>query len=210
MSSRPTSTEHWPVAIILIHWVMAAALALMLLGGFAMTRAAHHAEATGDFSTTVLGLPLFEAFQLHKSVGVVLFLAVLLRLIARAALTTPNLPAHMPFVEKLAARAVQVGLYGLILSMPITGWLLASSSTLGLPTVVFGLFELPHPVGPDAAWEALFAALHWAGAWALVALTGLHTAAALKHHFIDRDDILSEMLPLAKRPQKRSEHVEKT
>ena len=52
---------------------MAAALALMLLGGFAMTRAAHHAEATGDFSTTVLGLPLFEAFQLHKSVGVVLF-----------------------------------------------------------------------------------------------------------------------------------------
>ncbi|WP_428929829.1 cytochrome b [Marinibacterium sp. SX1] len=210
MSSRQSSTAQWPVAIILIHWVMAAALALMLLGGFAMTRAAHHAETTGDFSLTVLGLPLFDAFQLHKSMGVVLFAAVLLRLLVRAIVATPELPTHMPPLERRAARAAQIGLYALMFSMPITGWLLASSSTLGLPTVVFGLFELPHPIGPDATREALFATLHWAGAWALTGLAGLHTAAALKHHFIDRDNILSEMLPLLNHIKRRTDHVEKT
>ncbi|MEE2809430.1 MAG: cytochrome b [Pseudomonadota bacterium] len=210
MSSRQSSAAQWPVAIVLIHWVMAAALALMLLGGFAITRAAHHAEATGDFSVTVLGLPVFDAFQLHKSVGVVLFLAVLLRFLARAVVHTPELPAHMPLMERRAARAAQIGLYALMLSMPITGWLLTSSSTLGLPTVVFGLFELPHPLGPDSTREALFATLHWAGAWALTGLAGLHTAAALKHHFIDRDTILSEMLPLLKYTHRRTDHVEKT
>lgn len=189
---------------------MASALALMLLAGFAMTRAVHHAEITGDFSATVLGLPLFEAFQLHKSVGVVLFIAVLLRLSVRVAMITPEFPVHMPPVERLAARAVQVGLYALMLSMPITGWLLASSSSLGLPTVVLGLFELPHPLGPDATREILFATLHWAGAWGLIGLAGLHTAAALKHHFIDRDNVLFEMLPLMKHNHLRSDHVEKT
>lgn len=195
MAQRAQTIARWPGAIILLHWVMGLSLGVMLWAGFAMTRAAHLAETTGDFGVTVLGLPLFEAYQLHKSVGVVLFALVLTRGFLRLRLGDPVLPADMTRPERMAAKTVQVVLYGLMLAMPVTGWLLASSSTLGLPTVIFGLFELPHPIGPDAAREAVLARIHWAGAWAMIALATLHAGAALKHHLVDRNDVLRAMLP---------------
>ncbi len=99
----------------------------------------------------------------------------------------------MPRLERLAARGAHVALYALMLSLPITGWLMASASPLGIPTIVFGLFALPHPVGPDAGLEAILAALHLVGGLALPALTALHVGAALKHHLIDRGDVMTEL-----------------
>ena len=195
MTRRTHSSARWPAALVLLHWAMAAALVAMLAGGLAMTQAAAHAAVTGDFSATVAGVPLFEAYQLHKSVGVTLFALVLLRLALRLVLPSPRLPVHMRAAERLAAQGAHVLLYGLMLGLPVSGWLLASTSTLGLPTVVFGLFELPHPLGPDAGREVLFGTLHWVGGWALICLAGLHVAAALKHHLIDRDNVLHAMLP---------------
>lgn len=209
MTRRTQTPARWPAVIVLLHWEMAAALAAMLAGGLAMTRAAEHAVTTGDFSATVTGLPLFDAYQLHKSVGVTLFALVLLRLALRLALPSPSLPEHMRAPELLVARGAHVLLYALMLGLPITGWLLASSSTLGLPTVVFGRFELPHPLTPDAGREALLGMLHWLGGWALIATAGLHVAAALKHHLVDRDDVLRAMLPRRVRGQdRRQAHVD--
>lgn len=205
MARRTHSPARWPAVLVLLHWAMAAALAAMLAGGIAMTRAAEHAAQTGDFSATVAGLPLFQAYQLHKSVGVTLFALVLLRFAFRLALPTPTLPGHMRPAERLAARGAHVLLYGLMLGLPISGWLLASASTLGLPTVVFGLFELPHPLGPDAGREMLFGTLHWLGGWALIGSASLHVAAALKHHFVDRDDVLRAMLPRRRGGKERTE-----
>lgn len=82
-----------------------------------------------------------------------------------------------------------------MLSLPLTGWLLSSSSTLGLPTIVFGLFHLPHPVAPDATLEWVFGWLHFLGGCALTGLAALHIAAALKHHFVNGDTVLPSMLP---------------
>ncbi|MDX8350656.1 cytochrome b [Cognatiyoonia sp. IB215446] len=206
MAQRHLTSWRWSPAIILLHWVMAVALCAMLLAGFAMTRAAHLAEATGDFSLTVFGLSLFDAYQLHKSLGFILFLTVITRGVMRLHSGAPSFPADMSALERVAARSVQVALYGLMLGVPITGWLLASSSTLGLPTIVFGLFELPHPLGPDAAREAFLGTLHWAGAWAVIGLAGLHIAAALKHHLVDRDDVLRAMLPRFTNLNRRSSH----
>ncbi|WP_170431520.1 cytochrome b [Ruegeria arenilitoris] len=206
MAPRATSTARWPSAIILLHWVMALALGVMLWAGFAMTSAAHVAETTGDFSITVLGLRLFDAYQLHKSVGVVLFALVLTRTVVRFRLKGPDLPSDLTRLEQIAATTVQLALYALMLGMPITGWLLAASSTLSIPTMVFGLFELPHPIGPDAEREAALAFVHWAGAWAMIILAALHTAAALKHHFFDRNDILQAMLPERSTTHRRRSH----
>ncbi len=192
-SSVPTS---WSSLVKLLHWTMAVALLAMVGMGLLMTSVTERAAATGDYTLRVLGLSIFEAYQLHKSIGVVLFSAVLLRLLVRFATRAPSLPEHMSRAEKIAAKLAQLGLYLLMIGLPVTGWLLAASSPLGVPTVVFGLFELPHPVAPDAARESILSWLHWAGAMLLLALVAVHSLAALKHHFIDRDGVLRTMLPV--------------
>tara|TARA_R110002126_G_scaffold282327_3_gene430680 strand:+ start:6361 stop:6984 length:624 start_codon:yes stop_codon:yes gene_type:complete len=194
MMFRP-SPNRWPVCIIALHWLMAVALLAMIGGGLAMTAAAEAAAETGNWEARILGLPIFEAYQLHKSVGVVLWVLVAVRLLLRVVSRTPDLPASLTPIEAFAARAVQAGLYVLMFAMPITGWLVASTSQLGLPTHLFGLFILPHaPIDP-ATWEPISAMLHWLGAWALVALASMHIAAGLKHQFIDKDDVMRAMLP---------------
>lgn len=186
---------NWNPLLKLLHWTMAAMLLAMVAAGLLMTRAADQAAATGDYATRVLGLTIFDAYQMHKSVGVVLFALVVLRLVWRLTHRAPALPGHMTAIERFAARAAHVALYTLMLSMPLTGWLLASVSPLGVPTLVFGVMPLPHPIAPDASLEAVFYWLHFLGGLALVVLTGLHVAAALKHHFIEKDDVLRAMLP---------------
>lgn len=185
----------WHPVLQVLHWSMAAMLLAMVGAGLVMARAAETAAASGDFSAQVLGLSIFEAYQLHKSVGVVLFALVLFRLVWRLTHSSPELPSAMPRTERLAALGTHAILYTLMLTMPLTGWLLASASPLGIPTLVFGVLPLPHPIGPDADTEAVLSGLHLAGGLALLALAGLHVAAALKHHFIDRDDVLRAMLP---------------
>lgn len=210
MMQRPPSTR-WPAAVILLHWAMAALLLAMVGGGLVMASSAEHAAQTGDWDARVLGLPIFDAFQLHKSVGVTLWILVVSRVVTRMFTQTPRLPSTLSRFDLFAAKTVQVGLYGLMFSMPITGWLVASASPLGLPTRVFDLFTLPHaPVNGDV-WETASGSLHWVGGWALLGLASLHIAAALKHHFIDRDDVLKAMLPAGPRfvsgPRKETKDV---
>lgn len=201
MSPRP-ETLRWPGWLIVLHWSIALALLVLIGAGMMMVAAEEHAAATGDYSVTVLGVPLYQAYQLHKSFGITLFALILLRLVLRAALRAKAPDQGHSALERLAARTVQVALYALMLSLPITGWLMASASPLGLPTIWFGLVSIPHPLGPDAALEALFANLHALCGKALLALGALHAAAAVKHHLLDRDGTLVAMLPLLKTLEK--------
>ena len=201
MSPRPVS-DRWPAWLIALHWTIALALLIMIGAGMMMVAAEEHAAATGDYSVTVLGVPLYQAYQLHKSVGITLFALVLLRLVLRVALRVKAPDQGHSALEHLAARTVQVALYALMLSLPVTGWLMASASPLGLPTVWFGLVSIPHPLGPDAALEVLLANLHALGGKALLALAALHAVAAVKHHLSDRDGTLVAMLPLLNKLEK--------
>ena len=194
------STNKWPGAIRTLHWAMALALLAMVVGGRAMTAAAEDAIATGNWEARILGLPIFEAYQLHKSVGLTLWVLVMVRLGVRLSTRALALPDTVSRFEMLAAKGAHAGLYGLMLGLPITGWLVASTSPLGLPTRIFDLFAIPHAPLHGPSWEALFLQLHWAGSWALVLLATAHIAAALKHHFIAKDDVLRAMLPGRARP----------
>ena len=107
----------------------------------------------------------------------------------------PALPDGLRPWERPAATLTHRGFYVLLLLMPVTGWLMASASPLGIPTVVFGLFALPNPVGPNAALERVMALVHGGLAVLLVVLLLLHVGAALRHHFVLRDDVLTRMLP---------------
>lgn len=196
------SVPAWHPLVRALHWLMAAAIAGNLAIGLVMSRAAEAARDTGAFDARVFGMGLFESYQLHKSVGVLLLALVVLRLGVRLATRAPDARHASPTLQR-AARVVQTLLYALMITLPATGWLLASSAVIGLTTVVFGIFPLPDLVARDPNLEAWFGWLHRILAWALAGLALLHTAAALKHHFIDRDETLRAMLRsrrLRKRP----------
>jgi cytochrome b561 len=79
---------------------------------------------------------------------------------------------------------------------PVAGFVMVSASPLGIPTLYFDLFAVPHlPLGPDAALEAQAKAVHRALAWGGMALVALHILAAVKHELLDDDRLLLRMLP---------------
>lgn len=151
------------------------------------------------------------AFQLHKSLGLSVLALSLVRLIWRLLHPAPAPPPTMAPWERRAAQATHAALYLLMLALPFSGWLYVSTQwrgdqALNLPTLWFGWFEVPHLFGLDElaaeqrrAWAALGLQAHEFLAWSMAILLGLHVAAALKHHFVNRDQVLARMLPLANR-----------
>lgn len=162
----------------------------------------HWLVALGIIGTFGLGfymadLPLspdkLKLYSWHKWAGVTLFLLAVLRLGWRISHPAPALPAGTPAWQVLVAHVTHWALYFLMLAIPVSGWLMSSAQ--GFPVVWFGIVPLPDLVGRDKALGELFLQMHVIMNYTLLALVVLHAAAALKHHFIDRDDILRRMLP---------------
>lgn len=143
---------------------------------------------------------LFPLYQLHKSFGICIFVTVILRLTWRFVDAPPTLPDDMASWEKVAASATHLGLYAILVAMPLTGWIIVSASPINIPTLVFDTVPIPHigfiVTDPDKdRWLAVGEWGHWLLAWSAGAAVLLHIAAALRHHFLLKDDILRRMLP---------------
>ena len=134
-----------------------------------------------------------QLYSWHKWAGVTVFVLLLVRVAWRLTHRPPALPAASTALERLAAHAGHLGLYLLMLVTPVSGWLMSSAK--GFQTVWFGVLPIPDLVGKDKALGDTLAEVHEFLAWTLVALIVVHVVAALKHHFIDRDDVLVRMLP---------------
>lgn len=182
------STIRFGIVAISLHWLIAALFLAMLAIGVTMTR-----------------LPLtdpwtFPLFQFHKSLGATVFLLACLRIGWRAGNNPPPLPASLKPYERALARFTHWGLYAALFLMPLTGWVIVSASPLGIPTVLYGLVPLPH-IGfvadhpQKAAIETAASWTHWTIAIFAATLIALHIGAALWHHFVKRDDVLTRMLP---------------
>jgi len=129
--------------------------------------------------------------DLHRSIGLTRLAAMLLRLVWRLANPLPAaLPTHKPYEIRLA-HLVHGLLYLLIFTAIASGYLISTAD--GSSVDVFGLFEVPSLTGSFRDIEELAGTVHYWATWALVGFAGLHGAAALKHHFIDRDDTLRRM-----------------
>lgn len=181
MHSAPVARYHRTA--IALHWVMAVAFILMLGSGLTL----EYAELQQQFK--------FQLFQWHKSLGVLLIVAVVARIIVRLLHKPPALPAAFKRWEVLAAHLGHYGLYAVMIMMPLSGWVMVSSSPYGLPTMVFGLFEWPHLPGM-AANEAINSAsktVHWFCAYAFLALLAAHIGAVIKHAVIDKENLLTRM-----------------
>jgi cytochrome b561 len=198
-----TPAERYSSVAIFLHWLIAFAILVMVPLGLWMTHAIDAPDERGL---------AFSAYKLHKSVGLTVLALSLLRLAWRLAHRPPPMPP-MPAWERAAAIATHWALYGLMIAMPLTGWLYISTNwslqydrAFDIPTLWFNILrvpELPFFTHLDDIGRrgAAIAILDWHRTLALgaLALVGLHVAAALKHQFADKDDTFAHMAPAAKR-----------
>ena len=168
---------------IALHWLTA----ILLIGLFALGVYMHE-------------LPLspqkLQFYSWHKWAGVSVFLLVLVRLGWRIAHRPPALPEAIAGWQKSAAHGLHFMLYLLMVAIPLSGWLMSSAK--GFQTVWFGVLPLPDLIGKDKELGAILQELHSTLNFGLLALVIAHAAAALKHHLLEKDDVLTRMLPFLK------------
>jgi cytochrome b561 len=187
-STNSGSSSRYTVVAIILHWAMALGILGLVGIGLVMVHS---------------NLPLprkFELYQLHKSIGVTILLAAFLRLGWRLMHKPPELPAHMPSLERAAAVGGHLVLYFYLFVLPLTGWALVSASVFNIPTFLYGVIPWPHlpilsTLSNKPPVEAFLKHVHAYGAWTLIAIFAGHAGAALRHHFINHDDVLLRMLP---------------
>lgn len=168
---------------VALHWLIVLAIVAAATMGVYM--------AGLSFSPQKLKL-----YSWHKWIGVSIFLLAVARVLWRLTHPAPVLPPGMPRWQRGAALATHVALYVLVLIIPLSGWLM--SSALGVKTVYLGLIPLPDLLAKNKELGETLKGVHVALNWALAAVVLVHLGAALKHHFVERDDVLHRMLPLIK------------
>lgn len=177
------SVRQWGVVTKTLHWV----IVVLIIVQYTL------AEVADDLP---LGLQKFTTLARHKSIGLTIFGLAVIRLLWRWTQATPLLPDTLKPWEKALATSTHFALYLLLFVMPITGWLMSSAANF--PVSWFGVFTLPDLVAPNRDLQDLLHEVHENLFRVLVALAVLHAAAALKHHFWLKDDVLKRMLPFGR------------
>jgi cytochrome b561 len=163
---------------VALHWF----IALLLTASFTL----------GSTMTTLHMSPRkLRLYSYHKWIGITVLGLVLIRLVWRLTHTPPP-DEPMPGWQRVAAHATHWLLYLLMVVTPIVGWLYSSAS--GYPVVYLKLWQLPDLVSKNADLAKVLVQVHATLAWTLFCVVLLHAAAALKHHFFDRDATLRRML----------------
>jgi cytochrome b561 len=180
---------------IFLHWLIGLSIIGMLVMGLLLE------DMPDDYK--------FAAYQLHKSFGLSILVLSFVRLFWRLSHKAPALPAGMNKFEILAAQLTHVAFYILMIALPMSGWAMVSAAPppYNFPIKWFGLFQWPFlPVLPEVDNKeqvaGAFAQFHATLAWITITLLVLHVGAALKHHFINKDNVLIRMIPCLKKCEK--------
>lgn len=175
----PVSARYTGTAIAL-HWL----IALAIIGTFSL-------------GLYMSGLPFspdkLKLYSWHKWAGVTIFLLALTRLAWRATHQPPPLPWNMPAWQRLAAHGTHFLLYVLMLAIPLSGWLMSSAK--GVQTVWFGVVPLPDLLPKNRALGDAMLTVHQTLNFTMAGLVIAHIGAALRHRFINRDDVFQRILP---------------
>lgn len=163
-----------------LHWLMA----LLILVAVPLGLVMHEL----DLSPFKLKL-----YSWHKWIGVTVFGLAVLRLLWRATHPVPPPPVGLPDWQRRLAGAVHGLLYVLIFLIPLSGWLMSSAK--GFQTVYLGVLPIPDLIGKHEGLGELLEEVHETLNNGLLFLVFVHVAAALKHHYLDGDDVLRRMLP---------------
>lgn len=174
------SRKRYDHLTILLHWLTACCVIFLFAS-------AHIWEVLAR------GTPLRKGLQsLHISVGILLAIVILWRLVWRATHRAKLDEIPMPRTMSLVSTLTHWALYALLLAQITLGFLFRWAQ--GEPFYFFSVFPIPDVFGIDSALRRTFGMLHNNVAWALIILAGMHALAALFHHYVLRDGILRRML----------------
>jgi cytochrome b561 len=163
-----------------LHWLVAILVLGMLAVGFFLS------DMPSGFKAT--------AYMLHKSTGLTILGLMLVRAVWMIVSGKPKLPESVPKWECFLASAEQYALYVFLIAMALSGWLMATASNK-IP-VYFGWFRVPFPgLLPNEKLADWMYSTHGTLAWIVLGLVFLHIAGALQHWLIQKDDVLTRMLP---------------
>ena len=191
MSSVPDTAPQSAVlrysnAAVGFHWTTVALVLLQAYLGF-------------TFALSEPGPARDEVFIWHKTVGVVILLLVLARLVYRLKNPPPPFPPELPAWERIAAVWNHRLFYTLLIAMPIVGFVAVSGHARGPTTPILGGIQVPVIPGVSKETGELAGEVHELAAYLLVALIVVHVAAALKHQFVDRWRGSARMPPFTSR-----------
>ncbi|HSY26866.1 MAG TPA: cytochrome b [Burkholderiaceae bacterium] len=166
---------------MLLHWL----IALLIICAFTL----------GVTMVNIHGLSptKLKYFSWHKWLGCTVFGLACLRLLWRLWHPAPPYPLSMSKLQQLAANGLHGLMYFLIFAVPLSGYFYSLAA--GIPVVYLGIVPLPVFIDPNPEWKPILKAVHYT--FNVVLLSGfcLHVLAALKHQFIDRDNIFKRILP---------------
>ena len=187
MARAHHSIDRYSKVAIVFHWAIALMIIGLIIFGVLMTNP--------DMPNR------FELYQLHKSFGICVLILSVLRLLWRLGHKPPALPDDMKRWEAAAAKFTHIAFYMIMIGMPLLGWAMVSTTELVIPTKIFKVIPWPDMPGlpRDKTLSDVFKNLHhWVGR-ATIALILLHIGAALKHHFINKDNVLARMIPVLRK-----------
>lgn len=175
------NTPHrYGIISIGLHWIFALAVYAMFGLGLWMVTLSYY---DGWYH---------QAPELHKSIGVLLMMGLVVRVVWRHISPPPPAPKTHGKFTRVSAVAAHIALYALLFAILISGYLISTAD--GKPISVFGLFDVPATLSDAAVQADTAGVIHLWLAWSVVILSVLHGLAALKHHLIDKDDTLKRML----------------
>ncbi len=167
------------VAARILHWSLAALILALFALGIAAVELDYYNRFRGD------------ALLWHRQLGVVAFAVALAVLLRRLAGGVPSPVASLRTWEVFAASAAHRLLLFFALLLPLSGYCISTSSGAAVP--FFG-WELPALFAVSDALREAAEAAHFYGGYAMLALVCAHAGAAFKHHFVDRNEVLTRMI----------------
>lgn len=171
------TSQQWGWPSKALHWLTALLIFIQIPLGF--------------YAESLRLSPLkMDVFVWHKSLGILVLLLLILRLLWRIKSTIPE-PLSSSQIQARLAQAAHWVLYGLMALLPISGWIISSAANI--PIKLFWLVPLPALVGPDDALKSLAAQVHEICVFVLLAVIILHIGAALRHHLLLRDNVVRRM-----------------
>jgi cytochrome b561 len=188
-----TSPHYHPLGVF-FHWLMAFMVFVQLWWGWRMSQLA-------------AGYDKADAYLVHAQLGGAILFVAFLRLGWRliAPFVAPKLeePEDLPGLQRLVAEITHWALYGLMIALPVSGLLMIGAMA---PDVLHRAWGISGFRNLDfvmrAQIEHFAEKAHFVFVWGMTGLIAIHVGAALKHHFVDRDDVLARMIPLLARDRR--------
>lgn len=171
--------DRYGIITILFHWIMALIMIFLTLQGLYMV----------DMR---ISLKKLNYFTLHKELGMVVLALGVVRFIWRLSNTTPDLGKIIPVWQAFLARCAHWTFYLLMFGLPISGWYIISAA--GVPLSLFGWFLIPNLMEKSRDWIPVFTTIHAYLSYTLIMMIGIHSFAALLHHFYYQDDVLKRIV----------------